>query len=132
MRKIPWIAAEPHRCSYPSGHRFENKYGDSYGIFMIPFKTAELKVIVSAGDLDPNYPWEHVSVSLPNRCPNWPEMCHVKNIFWGEDETVVQYHPKKSEYVDCHPYCLHMWRPVNGEILLPPSIMVAPDKYKKG
>lgn len=33
--------------------------------------------------------WEHVSVSLSNRCPTWEEMCMVKDIFWGEDECVI-------------------------------------------
>ena len=27
--------------------------------------------------------WEHVSVSLRNRCPTWDEMCLVKDIFGG-------------------------------------------------
>lgn len=40
--------------------------------------------------------WEHVSVSLNNRCPTWEEMCMVKDIFWGEDECVIQFHPPKS------------------------------------
>lgn len=29
--------------------------------------------------------WEHVSVSLRNRCPTWDEMCLVKDIFWRDD-----------------------------------------------
>ena len=38
--------------------------------------------------------WEHVSVSLPgqSRCPRWDEMCFIKDLFWAEDECVVQYH----------------------------------------
>ena len=27
--------------------------------------------------------WEHVSVSLQNRCPTWDEMCRIKDIFLG-------------------------------------------------
>lgn len=38
--------------------------------------------------------WEHVSVSLSNRCPTWEEMCMVKDIFWGEDECVIQFRPR--------------------------------------
>jgi hypothetical protein len=53
---------------------------------------------------------EHVSVSLRKRCPTWDEMCIVKDIFWGGDELVCQFHPTKSQYVNIHPYCLHMWR----------------------
>jgi hypothetical protein len=29
------------------------------------------------------------------------------------------------EHINCHPYCLHLWRPHNVEIPRPPSWMVA-------
>lgn len=67
--------------------------------------------------------WEHVSVSLPHRCPTWDEMVFVKDLFWNEDETVIQFHPKKSEYVNNMPYCLHLWKPLK-ELELPPSLCV--------
>jgi len=68
--------------------------------------------------------WEHVSVSLPDRCPTWSEMHFIKCMFWGEMDRVMQLHPPKSEYVNNHPYCLHLWRPINKEIPAPPSILV--------
>jgi len=68
--------------------------------------------------------WEHVSVSLRNRCPTWEEMCIVKDIFWSDDECVVQYHPPKIEYVNCHPYCLHLWKKTGDEFETPPKIFV--------
>lgn len=75
-------------------------------IFHVLYKGRTLKVIASI-DND----WEHVSISLTNRNPNWEEMCHVKNLFWDEEEMCIQFHPKKSEYVNAHPYCLHIWKP---------------------
>lgn len=58
--------------------------------------------------------WEHVSVELyARRLPTWEEMCEVKEIFWDDEEEVVQIHPKKSEYVNLTE-ALHLWRPVNG------------------
>ena len=65
--------------------------------------------------------WEHVSVSLPHRCLTWEEMCQVKDMFFMDDECVVQYHPPKSEYVNRHPYCLHLWRPLQQEMPMPPK-----------
>lgn len=70
--------------------------------------------------------WDHVSVSLPNRTPTWAEMCFVKDLFFDDEETVIQFHPPKSEYVNFHPYVLHLWRPHDTKIQLPPSIMVGP------
>lgn len=100
--------------------------GEPFGLFFIPFKIGKtkLKVIVAPFD-KPGYGWEHVSVSLPNRCPTWNEMCFVKKLFWGEDVTVVQFHPKKEDYKNLHPYCLHLFRHADGHEL-PPSITVAP------
>lgn len=68
--------------------------------------------------------WDHVSVSFPNRCPTWEEMCRIKEIFFREDECCVEYHPPRSEYVNIHPYCLHIWRPQHADILTPPTIYV--------
>lgn len=68
--------------------------------------------------------WEHVSVSCKTRCPSWSEMCFVKDVFWDDEEVVVEYHPPRSQYVNNHPHCLHLWRPIGIEIPLPPTILV--------
>lgn len=68
--------------------------------------------------------WDHVSVSFYNRCPKWEEMCKVKELFFLPEECCVEYHPAESEYVNLHPYCLHIWRPQNGELITPPKIFV--------
>lgn len=73
--------------------------------------------------------WDHVSVSIADelRCPTWDEMCYVKNLFFRGDEWVMQLHPPRAANINCHPGCLHMWRPNNGrEIPVPPSSMVGP------
>lgn len=68
--------------------------------------------------------WEHLSVSIPNKCPSWEQMCFMKEQFWEDDEACVEYHPKKEDYVNNHNYCLHIWRPYNAELPTPPSILV--------
>ncbi len=73
--------------------------------------------------------WDHVSVSFADRCPTWDEMCRVKDVFFSEDEYCVEYHPAKSEYVNQHPYCLHIWKPQNENMPSPPAWMVG---IKKG
>jgi hypothetical protein len=71
--------------------------------------------------------WEHVSLHIveygKERTPTWIEMCQVKDIFWDEEEEVVQFHPKKSQYVNCHPHVLHLWRRPEG-FPTPPRIFV--------
>ena len=68
--------------------------------------------------------WEHCSVSMPNRCPSWDQMCEIKKAFWKDDEICFQLHPAKKDYINNHPYCLHIWRPIEQPIPTPPSIMV--------
>jgi hypothetical protein len=68
--------------------------------------------------------WEHVSVSLKNRCPTWDEMCMVKDIFWGDEECVVEFHPPKSEYVNTYPHCLHLWKKIGETYETPPKEFV--------
>lgn len=70
--------------------------------------------------------WEHVSVAPCNRrtIPSWEEMCKVKDMFFHEDEVVIQIHPPKSDYVNILPNCLHLWRPIVETLPLPPSFMV--------
>ena len=82
-------------------------------------KPRPAKVIFSNGG-----GWEHVSVSFNNRCPTWEEMCEIKDMFFRPDEVVVQYHPAKAEYINNHPYCLHLFRPMTQDMPTPPAWMV--------
>ena len=103
--------------------------GDTFGAFSLPGPCGQRLQVLASDGLDPDIQlqgWEHVSVSTKNRNPNWQEMCYVKNMFWAPEETVIQYHPPASQYVNCHPYTLHLWRPINYVLPLPPSILVGP------
>jgi hypothetical protein len=92
------------------------------GAFVIPYAT---KLFVIAHDgLSVAPHWEHVSVSCDGRCPTWDEMCYIKSLFWEDEETVIQFHPKQSAYINSHRFCLHLWRKVDTDIELPPSIFI--------
>ena len=68
--------------------------------------------------------WEHVSVCpLNGTMPTWDDMCFIKDMFWDEEDCVIQYHPPKSEYVNNMPNCLHLWKPIKETIPMPPSIL---------
>ena len=91
-------------------------FGDSKsGKFIIPSENGRFKYqVIASVDGD----WDHVSVSLITalgtdflkRCPKWNEMCFIKDLFFEDEEEVIQFHPKKSEYVNIHPYVLHLWK----------------------
>ena len=71
--------------------------------------------------------WEHVSITIERpkqRVPTWDEMCMFKNLFWLPEETVVQYHPAKTQYVNAPKNVLHLWRPINEKLPTPPQNFV--------
>lgn len=122
------------------------KSDESYGVvgaFVIPTK--------SISTLDKNKPlnqhghhiqcishdgretgWEHVSCTITHQpshktyCPNWEQMATIKQAFWEKEETVLQYHPKASEYVNIHKEVLHLFRPLNQEVPTPPTELLGP------
>ena len=96
--------------------------GDRYnGCFVIPSRRTV--IVVSNGE-----GWEHVSISMGDRCPTWGEMEEYKRKLWAPEDTVMQLHVPVSEHISCHPYCLHLWRPTDREIPRPPSVFVAPER----
>jgi hypothetical protein len=93
------------------------------GVFRIRLKTSSSPFLIIVSNTEG---WDHVSVSLPTRCPTWDEMEFIKRKFFRDDETVMQLHVAVADHRSFHPYCLHLWRPQNIAIPLPPGNMVAP------
>lgn len=116
------VPPELERCRIRDGKYGSDSTSGFFGAFIIQGPCSRDLRVISG----PGMGWEHVSVSLNNRCPNWPEMSFVKSLFWDEEEAVMQLHPPKSDYVNYHPYCLHLWKPIDAVIPMPPSIMVGP------
>lgn len=128
MRNAPNLKANRHRIR--TGELASVDGCGNNGAFLVPALSAgrpiRLSVIVSDG-----LGWDHVSVSLPDRCPTWEEMCFVKNLFFREDERVVQYHPAKAEYRNEHAFCLHLWRCQTQEFPAPPPELVSLERPTK-
>lgn len=113
------------------GHLPATAAGERCGVFLLPRPpmVKDLRAIVSDGsEWDaaglPPPAWEHVSVSHPDRCPTWEEMAWVKSLFFEDLECVVEFHPPRSQYVNCHKFTLHLWRPIGVEVPLPPVACV--------
>ena len=127
MRNTPNLKAERYRIKH--GVLGSHAELGNYGAFLIPQKDQpDLCCIVSEGS-DPSLSpelqgWEHVSVSTRTRCPTWLEMCLVKELFWKDDETVMQLHPPKADWINNHPFTLHLWRHRELEIPRPPGVLV--------
>jgi hypothetical protein len=104
-------------------HPLYKDMGDSRNMCIVidsPVRNDKIFCICSDGG-----GWEHVSVSLRSKkMPCWDEMCFIKNLFWAEDETVIQFHPPEKEYVNNHATCLHMWKKIGFKMPLPDSLMI--------
>ena len=72
---------------------------------------------------NPAVGWDHISIS-PQRAesltPTWEQMCRMRDLFFNDDEVVLQYHPPLQNHVNCATNTLHLWRCQNAEIPLPP------------
>lgn len=99
--------------------------GLPYGAFNIPGPCGrELHVMCGSSTLEESKGWEHVSVSLKTRTPNWQEMTFIKRLFWPDDAWVVEFHPPAAKNINLHPFTLHMWCWTRGVFPLPPEILV--------
>jgi hypothetical protein len=123
MKQHPALGSD---ASYGNNGAFQIVSPESgWHLFMVCSDGSEL---LATGTDSEN--WEHVSVHARNnpnlgdarsklRTPTWKEMCFVKKVCWDGEDVVVQFHPKESEYVNCHPYTLHLWRWKAGEFPRP-------------
>lgn len=92
-----------------------------HGVFQIPLPGNEWmhNIIANSGE-----GWDHVSVSYKGRVPTWEEMDKIKRMFFKDDEVAMQLHVTPEDHVNIHPNVLHLWRPTDREIPLPPKAFV--------
>lgn len=128
----------PEKYRVITGQGATTKDAGNNGVFYIPlhkkqFLTArgitygQLQVVASNGR-----GWNHISVCVTTndkkrvveRTPTWDEMCIAKAAFWGDEDVCVQFHPRKSEYVNTHKYVLHIWERIGSYYETPPMITV--------
>lgn len=67
--------------------------------------------------------WMHVSVARRSRLPSWEDVKVVRNLFLNPDAEAFQMLPPQAEYVNTHPYALHMWSRLDGSRVMPHSRM---------
>ena len=99
----------------------DSTYGFN-GMFRFYLEGSPIRVIASDGE-----GWQHVSVTIEgggSKPPPWWVMCRVKDLFWEDEDWVCQFHPAKSQYVNNHPGCLHLWRPTAEKLPIPKANMV--------
>jgi hypothetical protein len=82
-----------------------------------------LTVIVTA-EVVSTQRWLHVSCARRNQLPLWADLRAVKDLFIGRDKQALQVLPSEDKYVNIHPFCLHLWHCLDGDVV--------PDMRKNG
>lgn len=68
------------------------------------YKEGELTIITS---LD-NGRW-HLSISHPKRYPTYDEIKEARYKYIADEITMAMFFPPKSEFVNVHANCFHLW-----------------------
>lgn len=121
------------------GGPYRSDPGELGGQFVFPYAPKVFLMALAASGAHPEaMGWDHVSVTVwilrgaarkperAGRCPTWEEMCWIKDKFFDAEEPAFQLHPPRSQYVNHHPHCLHIWRKAGAEVETPPAILVGP------
>ena len=122
MRNLLLPEIDQYRLKTPGVLRRYGSYGDeNSGVFIVRAHRTKAKLMVIAAS---DEGWDHVSVSCRKRCPRWEEMSQIHRLFFKESETAMQLHVPVGDHLDIHQFVLHLWRPWEGAIPLPPKKMV--------
>lgn len=73
-----------------------------------------LRAIIDCSQKSDDRWWVHVSVSRATRTPSHEDMCLVKTAFLGDRYAYAVY-PPRSQYVNIHQHCLHLWALVSED-----------------
>jgi hypothetical protein len=59
--------------------------------------------------------WVHLSISHRVRIPHYDDLVYLKRNWIGDEVNAIMVLPKKSEHVNIHPRCLHLFHCVSGD-----------------
>lgn len=69
------------------------------------YKDGECTIIVSK-----DYGKWHLSISHPRRLPTYNELKEARYKYTPNLITMAQIFPPLEQYVNIHPFCLHLWQ----------------------
>jgi hypothetical protein len=103
--------ADRWRIKKGAGQLDSNQTDGWNGAFIVPLEGEMWQVIISD-----QCGWRHLSATNAQKkqLPSWHIMCRLRDAFFPDDAWVVQFHPPKEDYIDIHPYVLHLWECLDG------------------
>lgn len=88
-----------------------------YGTVFDRPKTArapKARVMLSVDEIECGQQWLHLSVSHPHKNPSWHTIKEVKELFMPKDKYAIQMIAPKSEHINIHEHCFHLWMRLDG------------------
>lgn len=76
-----------------------------------------IQTLSDKNDFGDGRTWLHVSIASPDRMPTYDELIELKATFVGEDRKAIMVLPPRSEHVNIHPNCLHLYCCLDGDPL---------------
>lgn len=105
------LGARPSGLEFPPiGWRMIKQWGVGYALQ----DSTGLRVIIDCERKADERFWVHVSVSRERHVPSHGDMVRVKEVFLGIARYAYAVYPPRSEYVNIHPNCLHLWALAEG------------------
>ena len=105
---------KPEKVSFP-GFRMMQESDDGYLYAARSMSPVQGMTVICSGQIENGKKWLHVSFARQSRMPSYDDMILVKRAFIGEARKAIMVLPDKANYVNLHPYCLHLWHCLDGD-----------------
>lgn len=83
----------------------------------VHYSRYDVSLIISVAKEKDGRLWCHLSVALPYSTPSYKMLCDLKEEFLGPDRKAIQVFAPKSEHINIHPNCLHLWCCLEGDLI---------------
>lgn len=113
---IPYPLAWSPPASLPAKWRVQERRRDGAS-YVVTTERGWMTVIASACQESDGKRWVHLSCAYPSRLPTWTELTMIRDVLLGAHAKTIQVLAPKSEHVNIHPYCLHLWHCLDGDPL---------------
>ena len=72
------------------------------------FIDGQCRIIITKDPTETGLKW-HLSISCENRLPTYNELKNARYKYLHDNLQIAQIFPPKAEFVNMHPFCLHLW-----------------------
>ena len=109
MREVTWTPPAP-----PLGYSMVRRSID--GAHYVRTLTGASVIVSATEELD-GRAWVHFSMARADRLPTWEELVEGKEAFLGRESKAIMVLAPRSQWVNIHPNCLHLFVCLDGDVL---------------